>query len=300
MKILITGADGFIGNKLVNTLKKTKHQLFLCKRKDTKKNVSKNIKVIYEGNLLSAELDKLTKNIDIIIHCAAIVHKIYYAQGKAGYLINNTTLTSNLAKAGKINNIKKFIFLSTAGIHSDSNNSSIKISENIYINPKSLYTISKLKAENLLFEIFKNSNISLINLRPPAVYGDGVKGNLKSLIFLIKKRIPLPFEYFNINKRSYISIENLVDIIVTCIKYKEKVRASFLISDDNQFSTKELTLFLAKRLKLKVTLFKFPVKILYYIALILGKLEQYNRINNSFVLNTKAFNKTFNWRPKKK
>ena len=153
MKILITGAGGFIGSKLVVSLKKTKHQLFLCTTREIKRNLSKNLKSVYVGNLLNAELGELTKNMDIIIHCAGLAHNIYDTQDKDTYFKINTSLTSELGKAGKNNNIKKFIFLSTAGIHSDSNKLGKKISEFDYIKPISPYTQSKLKAENLLFEI---------------------------------------------------------------------------------------------------------------------------------------------------
>lgn len=296
MNILITGAGGFIGRELVNVLKKTNHHLFLCVKKETKKYVSKNVKIIFEGDLLSTNLYQLTKKIDIIIHCAGLAHNLSN-KDHTSYLESNTTLTYNLATAGKKNNIKKFIFLSTAGIHADNPARGKKITEHLHISTKTPYTKSKLQAENLLLNTFKNSNIDLFNLRPPAVYGRGVKGNLKILNTFIKNKLPLPLGSFN-NKRSYISIENLIDSIATCIDFKGVICDSFLISDDIDLSTEELIKLLARKQKSKVSVFKFPIKIIYFIFKIFKKIDKFERLNNSFELDTTKFKKRFNWSPK--
>ena len=300
MDILVTGADGFIGSALVEKLKKTKHRLFLCASKETQRKNIKNVLIVHEGPLEDSNLNSLTKEIDVIIHCAGIAHNRYSEKFKSKYYSINSKLTEKLALSAAQNNVKKFIFLSTAGIHSDFKNRGHPINEKNYINPKSPYTKSKFEAENLLFEAFKKTDIDLIILRPPAVYGGNVKGNLKHLFFFIKNKIPLPFGYFSKNKRSYISIENLAKMILLCVDYKKRIKSTFLIANNKKFSTKELIQYLSKTSKNEVIIFKFPIKIIYFIFLIFGKYKAFQRLNNSFELDISSFKKKFNWKEQSK
>ena len=300
MNILITGADGFIGSRIVDTLKKTNNRLFLCVSKNSSKKNIENIFIIWRGRLKCSKFLDITKNIDIVLHCAGLAHNVYSSKLKSTYKDINETLTYELGCAAIKNNVKKFIFLSTAGIHSDSIEPGNLISEAKCVSPKSPYTLSKLNAENLLFKIYKNSCESLIILRPPAVYGENVKGNLKYLLFFIERGIPLPFGGLKNNKRSYISIENLVEIILVCINSKKKIKSSFLVANNEKYSTTELILFLGDKYKKRVILFNLPLKILYFLSYIFNKTSHYERLTNSFELDTTAFKKTFNWKEKNK
>ena len=189
MNILVTGAEGFVGTKLVEELIKTKHRLFICVGEKTKKKYVKKVSIVYEGNLMFSAFDSLTKKMDLIIHCAGLAHNRNSKKFESKYFTINTELTNRLARSAIKNNVKKFIFLSTAGIHSDQRSKGINITEEKYINPQNPYTKSKLKAEISLKNICKSSKMDFVILRPPAVYGDNVKGNLKHLLFFIKNKI---------------------------------------------------------------------------------------------------------------
>ena len=298
MNILITGADGFIGSELVEKLIKTKHHLYICVNEKTQRKNTKNVVIAHKGRLKDSVFDSLTKKINLVIHCAGLAHNRHSKKFESKYFATNRDLTEKIAISALKNGVKKFIFLSTAGIHSEFNSKGRNITEKKYIKPKNPYTKSKFEAEKLLFKICKNTNMDLIILRPPAVYGNNVKGNLKHLIFFIENKIPLPLGCFNKNKRSYISIQNLIEIILICINYKKKIKSAFLVSNKKSLSTKELVLFLSKDSKNKLIMFNFPIKILHLFSLFFRLEGIFNRLNNSFELDSSSFRKKFNWEEK--
>ena len=299
MNILITGAEGFIGSNLADRLKDKKHKLYLCVSKRSSFENLKNVFVVCKGRLEDNDLNILTKNIDVIVHCAGLAHNINSFKNYSTYFSVNCLLTVKLANSAIKNKVKKFIFLSTAGIHSDFISNGITITEGTHVNPRSAYTKSKHIAEESLVNISKDTNMDLVILRPPAVYGKGVKGNLKILSFFIDNKIPLPFKSFDINKRSYISITNLIDLISLIIDYRKKVSGVFLVANRESLSTMELINYIASDYGKKPILFKFPILLLKLFSVMMGKIELTRRLLNSFELDTSAVRKQFEWNPRK-
>ena len=136
--------------------------------------------------------------------------------------------------------------------------------------PEDAYGISKWEAEQELLKISQKTGLEVVIIRSPLVYGKGVKGNLASLIKLIKFGIPLPFSLIR-NQRSLVGIDNLIDLIFTCISHPNAHGQTFLVSDDSDLSTPDLIKSISHAMGFHVKLFPFPVQILKQLSIAIGK-----------------------------
>lgn len=230
-KILVTGSNGYVGNSFINQYK--------------------NNYSIEKFSLLNQKLEDINfDSIDIVVHCAALVHqKVEHPYEK--YHEINVEYPVKLAKLAKTNDVKQFIFISTIAVYGEDIE---KIDEDTICNPITPYGKSKFEAEKQLLKLNDESFIVSI-IRPPMVYGKNAPGNIDSLIKLVKKLPILPLGKIH-NKRSFIYIGNLchlVDEIMT----QEKA-GIFLAADDKPLSTSRLIELIAKNLDKNIYLVKIP------------------------------------------
>ena len=229
--ILLTGSTGYLGSSFLNQYKE---QYFFQK-----------------FSLLSQKLeDVIFKEIDTVLHCAALVHqKVEHSYEK--YHEINVNYPVKLAKLAKESGVKQFIFISTIAVYGEGLE---KLDENTDCNPITPYGISKLEAEKQLLEL-NDENFKVSIVRPPMIYGKNAPGNIDSLVKLVKKLPILPLGGIQ-NKRSFIYIGNLCYIIDEIIKQEKS--GIFLANDDEPLSTTKLCELIAKNLDKKVTLLKIP------------------------------------------
>jgi UDP-glucose 4-epimerase len=232
MKILLTGANGFIGNYFVDKYK-------------NKYNI--NTFSFLNDSFESLDLS----NIDAIIHLSALVHQMGGASEEE-YEKVNVKQTISLANKAKKSGVNKFILMSTVKVYGEETN--IKYNENTICKPEDEYGKSKLKAEQLLVKL-NNDDFRVSIIRTPIVYGYGVKANIKNLVSLVGKVPILPFARIN-NRRSMVYIGNLCHL-VNEVMIQDKSNL-YLASDDNPLSTSELINLIAKGLDKKVILLKIP------------------------------------------
>ncbi|SFV63888.1 UDP-glucose 4-epimerase [hydrothermal vent metagenome] len=279
MKVLITGANGFVGIHLTQHLRSQNYEIIPITRKEI-------------GNIDAQTnwLDKL-QNIDCVIHLANRAH-VMKTEANAESLFEeiNVNAFQKLIIDCEKSNVSQLIYLSSIKVNGEITTDK-PFNANDIPNPKGAYAISKLKAEKLL----QNSQLNWTIIRPPLIYGKGVKGNFKVLMKLINKNIPLPLANIN-NKRSLLSIENLVDLITLCIGNKKAYQQIFLASDNKDISTTELIKTIAKKNQKSPTLFKFPL--LKLLTTIIGKKTQYNRLTQSLQLDISKTISILNWKPK--
>ena len=230
-KILVTGSNGYLGSSFINQYKD--------------KYVFQNF------SLINQELkDIIFEDINIVLHCAALVHqKVEHSYKK--YHEINVKYPVQLARLAKDSGVKQFVFISTIAVYGEG---LVKLDENTDCNPITSYGISKLEAEKQLLEL-NDENFKVSIIRPPMIYGKNAPGNIDSLVKLVKKSPILPLGEID-NKRSFIYIGNLCYVIDEIIKQNQS--GIFLASDDEPLSTTRLCELISKNLDKKVTLLKIP------------------------------------------
>ena len=298
-RICITGANGFIGNSLYKSLKSTNNHIRGFVRVvdlDNNSSVTEHISV---GDISSKTNWKDHLNgFDCIIHCAGITNQLGGIKDINVYNLVNIDGTKRLAEQAAEAGVKRLVFLSSVKVNGESTYqiTKQKFCHKSASNPQDLYAISKLKAEKALWEVFSRTGLEVVVVRLPLVYGNGVKGNLSRLIKLIKLGIPLPLSLVK-NQRSMVGIDNLVDLLIRCIDHPEASGKTFLVSDGEDLSTPELIQLIASSIGKKANLFPFPISMLKFLASVLGKREEINRLVGSLRIDNNYTKEILNWTP---
>lgn len=243
--ILVTGATGFIGQHLVSRLKSMDYPLTLAVR-NRKKGHDANLRVVDVGDIDSeTDWQEALQGVHVVIHLAARAHQLNDTATNPEQLFEdiNTKGTQNLVRQSIYAGVDHFIFVSSIGAMAT-------LSEHILTDesacqPDTPYGRSKLAAEKALIELNHNSNMAWTILRPTLVYGPGNPGNMERLMKLVKTGLPLPFGSFQ-NRRSFIYVGNLVDIILKVVSHPNAKNQIFLCSDGDDLSTAELIQRIAK------------------------------------------------------
>jgi len=297
--ILITGASGFVGKELVNHLVALGY---------TGKSVyrSSNIPLCDSGfeRVLIRDINEKTdwtnslKNIDCVIHLAARVHVMQELDDDplSRFRKANTQTTLNLAKFAAKAGVKRLIYISSIKVNGEFTAYKYPFKETDIPNPSDSYAISKYEAEQGLMEISNNFGMEVTIIRPPLVYGPGVKANFFNMMNWLSKGIPLPFASIN-NKRSLVGLDNLLDLIVTCIEHPLAANQVFLVSDDDDLSTSDLLCRVAQALGKKPYMVPINQKILHLSFFLLGKRNLAQRICGSLQVDVSKAKKILNWTP---
>ena len=298
MKILLTGATGFIGKSLVTELLQKNFNISIAVRQKTNlfpDEVKQFVVGDFESN---PDFSTSLAEIDCVIHLAGRAHVIDKA--KASLLDEfrkvNTELTLNLAKQAVTARVERFIFLSSIRVNGNQNTQPFL--EIDIPNPQEPYAISKYEAEQGLINLAKNSNLEVVIVRPPLVYGNNVPGNFGRLVQWAGSRIilPLPLGAVN-NARTLIAIDNLVSFIITCTLHPKAANEVFLISDDDNLSTTQLLKKIAKAFNKKALLLPIPVSWMVFVAKLLGKEADAVRLFSSLIVDSSKARDLLEWYP---
>ena len=295
-KIAVTGANGFIGQALCQSLLEHHFEVVPLVRRAC------NI----PNEVIMTDLDSPTwvtkmSNCHTMIHLAGRAHIMQDEEINPlkAYQEANVELTLNLARKAVQYGIKRFIFLSTIKVNGENTATGSAFGPDDTPNPQDIYAVSKWEAEQELMKLARESELEILIIRPPLVYGPGVKGNLNTLINLVKKGIPLPFSLIE-NQRSFIALENLIDILrrfadpMTHVNHRNPV---FLVSDGKAVSTKALLKEIANTFQFKLRLFPLPLWFISFICTVLGKANLIDRIFGSLVINDQKTRDCLAWQP---
>jgi nucleoside-diphosphate-sugar epimerase len=289
---LVTGADGFLGKHLCEYFEKHKIDYRASVRKKHKDPQFET------GDLNTfSNWDSLFRNVDCIIHAAAKAHDMSQSPDlKNIYDRVNFRLTIKLAEEAKKQGVKRFIFISTIKVNGEYTDKR-PFTPDDSPNPSDDYGISKHKAEIDLLKLHENHKFEVVILRPCLIYGKGVKANFKNLAELVQRGWPLPLASLN-NKRSFVSVDNLIDLIIVCATHPNAAGQVFLVSDDHDLSLPELISSIAFALDKKIIIFPFPIIIFKIIFAIFGRSNFSQRLFGSLQVDISKTNKLLNWSPK--
>lgn len=303
MRIAITGTNGFIGKHLCEYLERYDFSV----TKITRDYLSDELDNIFRlDGMLDSKWQRLA---DALLGCDAIVHTIGVAHTDAAATLDpheyfknvNVDLSSALAKICKKTNIKTFVFISSVKAVAeeslkDKNGRPQKIQDHATPKPEDVYGKSKLEAENAIMEVLAGSEIDLVILRPPLVYGIGQKGNLALLTKLVSRRLPIPLKHMD-NIRSLISVNNLCDAIKTVLARNTTKTGRYFVSDV-EVSTAQLVEEIARGFAKPPLLITVPNTILSSLAKFLRKERQYRKIAGSLIVDDSDFRKDYDWKPR--
>lgn len=284
-KIFITGSNGFVGKHLQKVLK------------DNNISFIAGTRALYGDILLQSNWEDLLKDCQAVIHLAARVHVMNEVETDPllAFRKYNVETTVNLAKAAKAVGVKRFIFISSVKVNGEETTEKPFTSMDAPA-PHDPYGISKAEAEEALLKLHEPNIFEIVIIRPPLIYGPGVKANFKNLMSLVERNFPLPFGSVK-NKRSMVSVFNLVDLIITCLSHPCAGGKIFLVSDDNDLSLPELIKKMALVQKKKVRLLPVPVKVMELGAKLIGKKDYAERLFGNLQVDISETKKNLDWTP---
>jgi nucleoside-diphosphate-sugar epimerase len=296
-KILVTGATGFVGQVLVTRL----HELGYAVRAALH---SPSSRFSTEDSLVVGDIDGGTswqealKSIECVVHLASRTHvtEEQSVDPLSAYRKINVTGTACLAKQALASGVRRFVFMSSIKVNGESTTNE-PFRESSPPRPQDPYGISKLEAEHALHSVSNNMGMETVTLRPPLVYGPGVKGNLLRLLRMIDHGIPLPLASIN-NRRSFIGVHNLADAIVFAIEAQAAADQTYLISDGEDLSTPELIRKLSSLMGRHPGLWPCPAALLNFGATLICKREEASRLTGSLQVDSSRIRGELGWQPR--
>ena len=297
MRLLVTGAGGFVGRPLCRELAHRGYRVRAAMR--TRGQLSADGETVTVGDVDAATkwADAL-KGVDTVMHLAARVHvmKDKAADPLTEYLKVNLYGTSNLAQQAASAGVKRLVYVSTVKVNGEQTSEERPYIESDVPDPQDPYAVSKLQAEEVLHSISVETGLEIVIVRPPLVYGPGVKGNFFSLLAAIDKGVPLPLAGAN-GLRSMVYVGNLVDALVACATQPAAAGQTYLVSDGEDVSTAMLVEKLSHALGRNSRSFYLPPGLLRAAAIVLRRTEQVDRLFGSLRVNDQKLRTELGWAP---
>lgn len=291
--ILITGATGFIGSRLCE---KIREDGGLVRRALRCNGEQKGIVVGDIGP--ETDWSIALENIDCVVHLAARVHVMHEqtADPLCEFRRVNVVGTLNLARQAAAAGVQRFVYLSSIKVNGEKAQPGCSFSAEDIPTPVDPYGVSKHEAEQGLMALASEAKMEVVIIRPPLVYGEGVKANFLSMMRWLYKGVPLPLGAIH-NKRSLVALDNLVDLIVTCIEHPAAANQTFLVSDDEDLSTTELLWRMSVALGKPARLVPVPAWILQAGAALIGKRAMAQRLLGSLQVDISKTRDVLGWVP---
>ncbi len=298
MIFLVTGATGFVGRAICEELI---HRRFLVRGavRDLSTDLPGECAVKQVGDIGShTDWSDALQGVDVVLHLAARVHVIKDGSidPLAEYRKINVLGAENLARQAVRAGIKRLVYVSSIKVNGEETKSRQSYSEINQPSPQDPYGISKWEAEQALQRVAAETGLEVVIIRPPLVYGIGVKGNLAQMLSAVSRRIPLPFAAVR-NQRSLIYVGNLVDALISCSIHPAAAGKTYLVCDGEDISTPELLNSLGDEMGRPARLFQCPMWLLSMMGKIAGRSDQLLRLTGSLQIDSHKICSELNWKP---
>lgn len=299
MTILVTGVSGFVGNKLFSELlMRERITLGIVRSKSyvyLPSTLRKYCRVI-ENIEADMNWSDMVSGINTIVHCAARTSLIKKADALSGYLSVNVESVKNLAERAAAFGVKRFVFLSSIKVNGEQTAVGSRFTSEDKPFPEDAYGVSKWEAEQALHQISARTGLEVVIIRPPLIYGPNVKGNFLSMLRWLHRGVPLPLGAIH-NQRSFIGIDNLIDLIITCIDHPAAANQIFVASDDQDLSTTELLRYLSAILEKPSRLLPVPASLLQISGVLLCKQDIVRRLIGNLQIDISRTKSILDWTP---
>jgi len=301
LTILVTGSTGFVGRVVIDKLQRKNINVKALIRIESVEfsHTERLISVIVSAIDANTNFSKALSDCAVVIHCAARVHVMNdeVAEPLKSFRETNTFGTLNLAQQAADAGVKRFIFISSIKVNGESTELGKPFKPDDNFIPTDPYGLSKYEAEVGLRKIAIETGMEVVIIRPPLVYGAGVKANFAAMMKWVNKGLPLPLGAIKQNKRSLVAVENLVDLIITCIDHPKAANETFLVSDDNDVSTTGLLQNMALALNVSRRLIPVPASWFELAAKLIGKLGISQRLCGSLQVDISKTKILLGWKP---
>ncbi|WP_236218428.1 NAD-dependent epimerase/dehydratase family protein [Pseudomonas rhodesiae] len=296
-KVMITGATGFVGSRLLGHLLEEGRRSVVAASRSDHVDVDPRCQVFNLGEFGARTMwHGALVGVDCVVHLAGRAHVLSReSNALALFRESNTEATLNLARQAAAQGVRRFVFISSIGVNG-ALTTGHPFSETSVPAPHADYAISKLEAETGLMQLSKTTEMEIVIIRPPLVYAAHAPGNFHRLLKLVHSGLPLPFGRVK-NSRSMIALENLVDLISVCVEHPAAANQVFLASDGVNFSTAQIIDLLARGMGQRTRLIPLPISILRVSARLLGKPGLYTQLCGSLQIDSSKTVQLLGWVP---
>lgn len=295
--LLITGANGFVGLSLC---------LAALLRGFRVKGATRNVAHLDAGveNVVvgqvdeSTNWDKVLQGVNVVIHLAARVHVMHdrAASPLAEFRRVNTAGTEHLARSAAASGAKRFVYVSSIKVNGEGVANDYAYRETDAPAPQDPYGISKCEAEQALHRVAAETGLDIVIVRPPLVYGAGVKGNFAQMMRILDRGLPLPLGSI-LNQRSLVYLGNLVDALLLCATHPQAAGRTYLVSDGEDVSTPDLLRKLGDAMECPARLFPCPTGLLKLAGTMVAKVDQVERLTGSLRVDSGKIRRELGWTP---
>lgn len=288
--VLVTGATGFVGRAVCAQINERGWSTTRVSRRGA------------DGSLAMGDIDGQTDwsdalaGCDGVVHLAARVHMMGRAEAAdaAAFAATNRDATLKLAEDAVRAGVRRLVFMSTIKVNGEGRGS--RYGGGDVPAPAGAYATSKWEAEKGLAEIAARTGLDVVIIRPPLVYGPGVKGNFRSLVKIVRRGIPLPLGSVR-NSRSFIGVTNLASAVCAALEHRAAAGKTYLVSDQNDLSVPELIGAIARAADVEPRLFPFPPSLLRVASTMIGRAQSYQQLAGSLTVDASAITRELGWWP---
>jgi nucleoside-diphosphate-sugar epimerase len=293
--VLVTGATGFVAQELIPLLRTRGWLVRAATREGAVAEADESVVV---GDIRRAVWTDAVRGVDAVVHLAARVHVLHDSLGEAAalttYRETNELATQRLAEAALQAGVGHFVFLSTIKVNGEHTDGAPPLTEQSTPDPRDAYARSKYEAERIL-EGFSGSHLRITRIRPPLVFGPGVRANFLRMLRWVDRELPLPLAAIE-NRRSLISIWNLADLLATVLD-SDTAPPLLLAAEEPAISTPELLQMIAAAMSRRARLFKMPATTLSAVAKLFSRQQEFQRLASSLVVDASLARRALEWHP---